>query len=105
MCRSSLVSCLVEGFHSLFHSLGICPIKRQGDIFEFIPHHEVEQGLFHDKVDLLIVAELYKRVERFPCFGVVGVEDLKIDFEFLVDPFCFSISLWMICCASEYFDF
>jgi len=52
----------------------------------------------------LIVAELHEEVEWFPCFGVVGAEDSKIDFKFLVDPFCFSIGLWMICCASEHFD-
>jgi len=93
----------VEGFHSLFCSRGVCPIKCQGDIFGFIPHHEVEWGLFRGGVHLLIVAELHEGVERFPHFGVVGAEDSKIDFELLVDPFCFSIGLRVICHASERF--
>jgi len=104
MCHSSLVSCLVEGFHLLFCSWGICLIKHQGDIFWFVPHHEVEQGLFHGGVDLLIVTELHEGVEQFPCSGVVGAEDSKIDFKFLVDSFCFSISLRVIHYASECFD-
>ena len=94
----------MEVFHSLFHSWGVCPIKHQGDIFGFIPQHEVEWGLFHGGVDLLIVAELHEGVERFPRFGVVGAEDLKIDFEFLVDPFCFSIGLRVIRRAYERFN-
>ena len=79
-------------------------IKCQGDIFLFIPHHEVERGLFCGGVDLLIVAELHEGVEWFPHFGVVGAEDSKIDFELLVDPFCFSIGLRVICCASEHLN-
>jgi len=43
------------------------------------------------------VAELHEGVEQFPRFRVVGAEDLKIDFEFLVDSFYYSISLWIIC--------
>jgi len=93
----------MKGFHSLFCSWGVCPIKHQEDIFWFIPHYEIEWSLFHGGVDLLIVAELHEGVEQFPRFGVVGAEDSKIDFEFLVDPFCFSIGLWMIRCASEHF--
>jgi len=104
MHHSSLVSCFVEGFYSLFHSWGICSIKSQGDIFQFIPHHEVEQGLFHGGVDLLIVTKLHEGVEQFPHSGVVGAEDSKIDFEFLVDSFCFSIGFKVIHCASEHFD-
>jgi len=52
----------------------------------------------------LIVAELHEGVEWFPRFEVVGAEDLKIDFEFLVDPFCFSIGLRVICRDSEHFN-
>jgi len=104
MFRSSLISCLVEGFYLLFCSWGVCLIECQGDIFWFIPHHEVERGLFCGGVDLLIVAELHEGVEQFPHFGVVGTEDSKIDFEFLIDSFCFSIGLRMIRRSSECFD-
>jgi len=104
MCCSSLIPCLVEGLQSLFRSRGICPIKRQGDIFRFVSHHEVEWGLFCCGVNLLIVAELHKGVELFPHSGVVGAEDSKIDFKLLVDPFCLSIGLWVIRRASECLD-
>jgi len=50
------------------------------------------------------VAELHEGVEQFPHFGVVGAEDSKIDFKFLVDCFCFSIGLRVIYYASERFD-
>jgi len=50
------------------------------------------------------VAELHEGVELFPRSGVVGAEDSKIDFKLLVDPFCFSISLWVIRRASECLD-
>jgi len=101
MRSSGFILCFFEGFHLLFRSWGICPIKRQGDIFRFIPHHEVERGLFHGGVNLLIVAELHERVELFPCFRVVGAEDSEIDFQFLVDLFCLSIGLRVVCRASE----
>jgi len=104
MCRSSLIPCLVEGFHSLLRCWGICPIKCQGAIFWFVLHHEVERGLFRCGVNFLIVAELHEGVELFPRSEVVGAEDSKIDFKFLVDPFCFSIGLWMIHRASECLD-
>jgi len=94
----------MEGFHLLFRSWGICPIKRQEDIFQFVPYHEVEKGLFHGGVNLLVVAELHEGVEWFPHSGVVGAEDSEIDFKLLVDPFSFSVSLRVICCASECFD-
>ena len=94
----------MEGFHSLFHSWGIYPIKCQGDIFWFIPHHEIEWGLFCGGVDLLIVTELHEGVEWFPCSGVVGAENSKIDFMFLVDSFCLSVGLRVIHHASEHFD-
>ena len=39
------------------------------------------------------MTELHEGVEWFPRSGVVGAEDSKIDFEFLVDSFCFPIDL------------
>jgi len=101
MRSSGFVPCFFEGFHLLFRSRGICLLKRQGDIFGFIPHHEVERGLFHGGVNLLIMAELHEGIELFPRFGVVRAEDSEIDFQFLVDPFCLSIGLRVVCCASE----
>jgi len=52
----------------------------------------------------LVVTELHEGVEWFPHSGVVGAEDLKIDFKLLVDPFCFSIGLRVIHYASECFN-
>ena len=52
-------------------------------------------------VYLLIVAELHEGVQLVPHFGVVRTEDSKVDFEFLIYSFGFSISLGMISGASE----
>jgi len=101
MRSSDFISCFFEGFHSLFRSRGICLLKRQGDIFRFVPHHEVERGLFCSGVDLLVMTELHEGVELSPRFGVVGAEDSEIDLQFLVHPLCLSIGLGVVCCASE----
>jgi len=70
----------------------------------FVPHYEVEWGLFHGGVNLLVVAELHEGIELFLHFRVVGAEDSEIDFQFLVDPFCLSIGLRVVCCAPQCFD-
>ena len=34
-----------------------------------------------------------------PLIGLSLAEQLEIGFYFLVDPFCFSICLWVVCCG------
>jgi len=101
MRSSGFISCFFEGFHSLFRSRGICLLKCQGDIFRFVPHHEVEQGLFRSGVDLLVMTELHEGVELSPRFRVVGAEDSEIDLQFLIYPFCLSIGLGVVRRASK----
>ena len=42
------------------------------------------------------MAEFHEGVQLVPCFGVVEAKDPEIDFEFLIDSFCFSISLGVV---------
>ena len=41
--------------------------------------------------------ELSERKELGPLMGVIGAEDTEIGFDFLVGPFCLSVSLRMVC--------
>ena len=54
-------------------------------------------------VTLLIVAKLHERVQLMPHFRVVGAKDSEVDFELLIDSFCFSISLRVVSGTSEHF--
>ena len=44
----------------------------------------------------MIVDKFCHRGVFCPCFRVGAAEDSKIGFYFLIDPFCFSIGLWMV---------
>jgi len=51
---------------------------------------------------MVIVGELHKWEEDIPIVLLFPDEDLEVLFQFLVDPFGLSISLWMVghrCCG------
>ena len=62
----------------------------------FISHHEIEQGLVHDRVRAVIVGEF--------CVGdlvgsgswVRSAEDPQVSFNLLIDTFSFTIKLWVV---------
>ena len=62
----------------------------------FISHHEIEQGLISDGMRAVIMGKFGVRNVVSPGSRIVPTEDLKIGFYFLVYPFGFSISLWVI---------
>ena len=43
-----------------------------------------------------IVLEFGSREEVWPTLGIVGTEDSKIGFNFLVGSFCLSVGLWVV---------
>ena len=43
-----------------------------------------------------IVLEFGIREEVWPASGVIGTEDLKIGFNFLIGSFCLSVGLWVV---------
>ena len=63
----------------------------------FISYHEIEQGLICDGVEVVVVCKF--------CVGdligletqVTSVEDSKVHFYLLVDTFCFTVRLRMVC--------
>ena len=63
---------------------------------EFISHHEEERRLRGDGVRAMVVSEFYVGYQIRPRGGVISAEDPKVCFNFLVDPFCFSVGLGMI---------
>ena len=62
----------------------------------FISHHEIEQRLVGDGVEVVIIGEFSMRDFISPGTRVASAEDLKVDFNFLVDIFCFAIRLEVI---------
>ena len=65
----------------------------------FISKHEVEWGFASGRVGVVIVNELGHGGVIYSCLRVGGAEDVEIGFNFLVEPFHFSVSLWMIYCG------
>ena len=62
----------------------------------FISHHEIEWGLIHDRVRVVVVGEF--SMGDFISSGtwVVTTGDLKVCFHLLVDMFSFAIRLGVI---------
>jgi hypothetical protein len=58
-----------------------------------IAHHKVEWGSATCRVMLCIMDEFGKRKHGGPSGLVIGTEDAKVNFEFLVNLFSFSITL------------
>ena len=62
----------------------------------FITHHEVKWGLIGDGVRMVIVSKFGIGDIIGPGSGVVPTEDSKVDFNFLIYLFGFSIQLGMV---------
>ena len=62
----------------------------------FITHHEEEWQLVGDRVRTVIVGEFYEGNVLCPGSSIGTTEDPEIGFYFLVNLFCFSISLRVI---------
>ena len=43
-----------------------------------------------------IMLEFGSREEVWPTSGIIGIEYLKIGFDFLVGSFCLSVGLWVV---------
>ena len=71
-------------------------LKCQRDVSGFVPYYEVKRGLFHNRVEFLVMTEFHEGIQMSPRFWIVRTEDPGIDFKFLIYPFCFSISLWVV---------
>ena len=63
----------------------------------FIPEHEVKWGFAGGGVRAVIVDKFGHGDVIYPCFRVGTTEDLEVGLNFLVEPFCFSVSLWVVC--------
>ena len=85
-----------KGFKAGFYGgdRGVGDHRRKGT--GFISHHEIEQRLVSDGVRAVIVSK-FSVGDRFgPRCGVIAAEDAKVGLDFLIDPFCFSVGLWVI---------
>ena len=69
------------------------------DGLRFIAEHEVKWGFDGGGVRVVVMDELSHGVMVSPCFRVRTAEDVKVGFDFLVESFCFSISLRVIYCG------
>ena len=69
-----------------------------GKSIGFISHHEEEWRLVGYGVRTVIVHEFCKGDVLCPGSGIGATEDLEVGFYFLVNPFCFSVSLRVIGC-------
>jgi len=59
------------GLSLVVPQLGCLSYRMPGGYLSVHTHYEIEQGLFHSEVDLLIVTELHERVEWFPHSEIV----------------------------------
>ena len=67
-----------------------------GEGTRFISHHEIERGLVGNGVRVVIVYEFCEGNVLSPRCRVRAAEDSKICFDFLVDSFCFAVSLGVV---------
>ena len=67
----------------------------------FISHHEIEWRLVGDGMGVMIVCELGMEDRFRPRCGIIATEDSEISLNFLVYPFSFIISLWMVGSGEE----
>ena len=65
----------------------------------FISEHEVEWGFAGGGVRAVVVDELSHGDMVSLCFRVRTAEDVEVGLDFLVESFCFSISLRVVCCG------
>ena len=70
-----------------------------GDRLWLISKHEVEWGFAGGGVRAVIVDKLGHRDVVSPRFRVRTAEDVEVGLDFLVESFCFSITLQMVCCG------
>ena len=57
----------------------------------FISHHEVEQGLICNRVEVVIISKLSMGDLISPGTQIASTEDLKVGFNLLANVFCFTI--------------
>ena len=70
-----------------------------GDGLWFVSEHEVKWGFAGGGVRMVIVDKLGHGDMVSPHFRVRATEDLEVGLDLLVEPFCFSIGLRMVCCG------
>ena len=63
----------------------------------FISHYEIEWRLVGDRMRAVIVCKFGVGDLVCPGTRVGSAEDLKVHFNLLVDMFCFSVRLWVVC--------
>ena len=69
------------------------------DGLRFIAKHKVKWGFASGGVRAVVVDKLGHRDMVSPCFRVRTAEDAEVGLDFLVESFCFPISLGVICCG------
>jgi len=57
---------------------------------------EEERRVLSRRVNLVVVLEFHERQEPHPIVLSLVGEESEILFQFLVDPFCLSITLWVV---------
>jgi len=58
-----------------------------------------ERGLLSRGVDMVVVRELGKGDKGVPVILAFIHKQLDILFQFLVDPFCLAVGLWVVSCG------
>ena len=70
-----------------------------GDGLWFVSEHKVEWGFAGGGVRVVVVDELGHGDVVSPCFRVRTAEDVEVGLDLLVESFCFSVGLRVVCCG------
>ena len=70
-----------------------------GNSLRFISEHKIEWGSAGGGMKVVVVDKLSHRDVFSPCFRVGAAKDTKVGLDSLVEPFHFSVGLWVIRCG------
>src|ERR1700734_1873656 len=97
MCSKSFFSISQETFHLFLDSRKFRMFERGGYCYRGVTKHEFEGCLLSISMSSIIMGE-FQHCQGFrPCFRMGGTIYREVSFDLLVDSFCGSVSLWVIC--------
>ena len=89
----------VKVSEAIFQSRKVGSFNDAGDGLQFIAKHEVKWGFAGGGVRVVVVDKFSHGDMVHPCFRVGTTEDAEIGLNLLVEPFCFSVGLRVVCCG------
>ena len=103
MHSKGLVPCFFETPELLFQGWEMHSFNNIGDSLWFIPQHEVEWRFASGGVMAVIVDKCGHGDMFNPSFRVRTTENAEIVLNLLIESFCFSICLRVVCCGQRDF--